>query len=1684
MNRHTPLASARPTMLIEALEPRIAPAGLLNESKFTSVVVGGSVLLDASGGANDFQGLSTAFGANAGSYLLYLVQGKAVVYTTDLNGNGKLDPGEITGISLGVDSQGRAPELILFSDVHGDIVTNLLPGHGVSSLTDSDNNPSNGRDGRILLDTPIAGITLRTLTSSDLDLTVPGNTVASRLSLTHFSIYGDIISGGDFGGLSIDTSGSGALATKFAVPINPFVYTGSEVTVGGIYTGTAANYLEYHFTQDAPQILAGSTAAATELVSSNTEGTLVPFQVPAGQHGGDISNIAATSAGTVFSIGTIATGDGGIGGARGGNISGLTMHGDAGSYEVLAGNGGAGANGGQGGSILGFNDLGSSTGQVFLHSGDGGTGLLGTGGDGGTATFASTNISADLEIVLGNGGSGFTKGGHGAGITSASIVAPDVPIPIGGKVDGTWHDIGDVGDLHPVTNGNTSGNATYSPEVIDFNGDGIGDAVFTTTNPSQVVIVFGDGKGGITDNQGDFFAGVSQETVVLKVPGGGTPVVTIGDFNGDGKPDIAVASGDVNNFGGIDVYLNQLGNSTLNPVNGSNYTHNPLGDHPFSAPLQSAVPLLNNFGYYGQAGAILSLAAGDYNGDGITDIAYAERVQVDGGENPIGQVVGVLFGEQATSLNTNVALVGAHTATTFVNGSLDNGLINTTTGRPQGTGYFYPNSSPAGVATSVQLSQFFNTLSPVVLHATSLTNTNVPSAATNYLPATPESVVQGIQGSQDLFVFTAFAPDPITHFPTTLVAFGDVTGITASTINITQVHLGQVDTNRTLSTGMVPEVSLQNFILQDFTISDVDQDGRADLIVLSSAPQTFLDAYRGTGTADDFTFVRATVNPQAIYPGDNNGIALPLPAPAAIAITTSDPSGTGRFDGFALVELLTNPVESIIQELRLIPATTLQVNQVALTNDPLGFDTVPTFTTAYGLATVTDRAVNSIDGFYTVAPQYDKLTNTIEINPVTRMATPFPVAGYVAFVPDTSAANVDAVVFATPVVGVVARYLTENGINIYSGNGGNSTNGAGGDAGVIGDGTLNVGTDTTTTASIQLQYTPTVEYSGSSLVQGGKGGNGLTSGGAGGTISGVTARYNLSSQDDTGITETSLRAGNGGNGIVGDGGAGGGINKVSIESGPDFYSGNGGNGLHGGVGGAITGNQATYDTLNDGAVLVTGFGGQGAVQGGAGGTINLWSSQINGYTGSVAYTASKGGNAPGGIGGAGGAITNSPLSSTQDLLGGNLQLLSGAGGSGLVGGAGGLISNFINPATEQDAIPATLTVIAGNGGIGISGVGGVGGAITTFQSNTIGISSVTDANQYNGLARVIAGNGGTSYGGTGGGGGSLTSINATSTSTPLVAAAGAGGDGLTAGGAGGSVSNSILDSAAQQVGKLLIVAGKGGDAYAALKADIFLPNDSNVNDLAHAVLAFGGVTGAGGNGGSVTNVQQPSSVQTSVDIIAGNGGSTPNAGSLTTPTTTVGQGGSISNIAVAGTIGTVSRDTSLGATSNPPIKSYSATDPVTNVTTTSLTDFVNFLASPDSLLFRLDDTVGNVGMVAGAAGTVSGGQPASNGINGSVATVSASSILSIVAGSVDRVAPVSVLSGVTVTSPDGVLGADKSPNSPFGPNGVLDYYNTAGIDVANLQSGYRLIDGAIFASSIVPTAGAPITGPRVFSPAS
>jgi hypothetical protein len=124
-----------------------------------------------------------------------------------------------------------------------------------------------------------------------------------------------------------------------------------------------------------------------------------------------------------------------------------------------------------------------------------------------------------------------------------------------------------------------AGNAPKSVAVGDFNGDGIQDVAVANPVSGTVSILLGNGDGTFTAAN-NFVAGSGSYSVV------------VGDFNGDGKQDLAVAN---QNSANVSILL---GN----------------GDGTFSGP--------NNFG----VGSFpTSVAVGDFNGDGKQDLAVANQ---------------------------------------------------------------------------------------------------------------------------------------------------------------------------------------------------------------------------------------------------------------------------------------------------------------------------------------------------------------------------------------------------------------------------------------------------------------------------------------------------------------------------------------------------------------------------------------------------------------------------------------------------------------------------------------------------------------------------------------------------------------------------------------------------------------------------------------------------------------------------------------------------------------------------------------------------------------------------------------------------------------------------------------------------------------------------------------------------
>src|SRR5216683_919709 len=142
--------------------------------------------------------------------------------------------------------------------------------------------------------------------------------------------------------------------------------------------------------------------------------------------------------------------------------------------------------------------------------------------------------------------------------------------------------------------------SSFSVAVGDFNGDGRPDLAAVNSLPSLIVLL-GNGDGTFQEVANNYAVGDNPR------------FVTVGDFNGDGKPDLVVAnSGGI--FGGGLIVL--LGN----------------GDGTFQAAV-----------HYAAGAEPISVAVGDFNGDGKPDLAVA-NVGYSSGFFDRGTNINVLLG--------------------------------------------------------------------------------------------------------------------------------------------------------------------------------------------------------------------------------------------------------------------------------------------------------------------------------------------------------------------------------------------------------------------------------------------------------------------------------------------------------------------------------------------------------------------------------------------------------------------------------------------------------------------------------------------------------------------------------------------------------------------------------------------------------------------------------------------------------------------------------------------------------------------------------------------------------------------------------------------------------------------------------------------------------------------------------
>jgi hypothetical protein len=498
--------------------------------------------------------------------------------------------------------------------------------------------------------------------------------------------------------------------------------------------------------------------------------------VPAGASG----SLTETT-GSPFAVGTnpyfVAVGD--FNGD--GNLDIATANNDSGgSVTVLLGNGTGGFTAAPGSPFaVGTNPQSLAVGDF---NGDGNLDIA-------AANFGSNSVLANgsVTVLLGNGTGGFAA-------------APGSPFTVG--IWPTSVAVGDFngdGNLDIATANRGSGNITvllgngtggftaaagsplttahgtsYSLAVGDFNGDGnldIAASLYTGSNPS-VAVLLGDGTGGFTAAAGSPY------------PAGAYPLsMAVGDFNGDGKLDIATANalnntvtvllGNATNIGGAFGFTAAPGSPFAVEVGIMSSPYSvAVGDFNGDGNLDIAtansgsdnVTVLLGTGTGGFTAAPLqfragnnpiSVAVGDFNGDGKLDVATA---------NPTGNNVTVLLGGLAAtsaSLSTTAASSIAYgiavPLTLTVTPTADPFIATDPLGAFfGGTTTFYDGATAIGTATMTVSPYIFTPAAPLAPGSHTLTAGY--GGDTRNLASTSGSVVVTVTQAAQAIAFTTGPP--------------------------------------------------------------------------------------------------------------------------------------------------------------------------------------------------------------------------------------------------------------------------------------------------------------------------------------------------------------------------------------------------------------------------------------------------------------------------------------------------------------------------------------------------------------------------------------------------------------------------------------------------------------------------------------------------------------------------------------------------------------------------------------------------------------------------------------------------------------------------------------------------------------------------------------------------------------
>ena len=496
---------------------------------------------------------------------------------------------------------------------------------------------------------------------------------------------------------------------------------------------------------------------------------------------------------------------------------------------------------------------------AVANNAGGGTVLFGGGSGGGfSVDLSASGISGSISGVVGD----FNGDGH-QDLAVANQSANNVTVVMGDGKGGFTSFSGSPFGL-------AGGTTPTSMAVGDFNGDGIQDIAVANNGTSNVTVLQGNGSGGfitlgpftleaaplsiaVADMNGDGFPdlvtansdgnvavllgnGAGGFTAAATGPfaaGSGPRSVAVGDFNGDGVPDLAVADF---NGGAVTVLL---GNAT-NITGGTFGFTNPMGN-PFSVGSRP-----------------YSVVVGDFNGDGVPDLAAA---------NFSDGTVSVLLGNGSGGFTPASApfQVGsdpeAIVAADFDgDGKLDLAAANTggTTvsvllGGPAATSGTLSTTAPSSIpnTASVPLTLTVSDTGPAF---------NTPTGAATFLVGSTTVGTASQTSSPYTFTATGLAPG----FPQLSAVYGGDSRSTGSTSNSITLEVYQALTSQTITFAALGNQALG-----------------------STTPP--LSATASSGLAVTF----ASITTSVCTTSGTNGVNLTLVTTGTCSITASQAGGSG-----------------------------------------------------------------------------------------------------------------------------------------------------------------------------------------------------------------------------------------------------------------------------------------------------------------------------------------------------------------------------------------------------------------------------------------------------------------------------------------------------------------------------------------------------------------------------------------------------------------------------------------------------------------------------------------------------------------------------------------------------------------------------------------------------------------------